>query len=141
VRAEESRKRKEAAVAKARLIQEELDMAHKVRQQRFLLGMASSGSATASAGTGPLSMSRAPANTGPAPGSQGGLDAEMRGLTRAPTPGLASQPQSGDTDDRSDVVSMYSKDGKPFAFQYNPKLDWDTELETRGTGPTSGSLN
>jgi hypothetical protein len=36
---------------------------------------------------------------------------------------------------------MYSEDGKPFSFQYNPKLDWDTELETRGTGPTSGSLN
>jgi hypothetical protein len=140
-RAEESRKRKEVAVAKARSIQDKLDAARKARQQRFSPDMASSATATASSGTGPSSTSRVPVSTGPAPGSQEGSDAEMRGLTRVPTPGLASQPQSGDADNRSDVVIMYSEDGKLFAFQYNPKLDWDTELETRGTGPTSGSLN
>jgi hypothetical protein len=55
-------------------------------------------------------------------------------------PGLVSQPQSGNADDRSDIVSIYSEGGKPFSFQYSPKLDWDTELETRGVGPSSRVL-
>jgi hypothetical protein len=116
-RAEESRKQKEAAVAKVRSIQDKLDAARKARQQRFSPDMASSTTATASSGTGPSSTSRVPVSTGPAPGSQGGSDTEMRGPMRAPTPGLVSQPQSGNVDDRSDIVSMYSEDGKPFSLR------------------------
>jgi hypothetical protein len=128
-------------VVKARAVQNELDSACKACQQRFLLDMASSATATASVGTGPSSTRRVLASTGQAPGSQGGSDAEMQGPMREPMPSLASQPQSGDVDNRSDVVSIYSKDGKPFSFQYNPKLDWDTELETRGVGLSSRALN
>jgi hypothetical protein len=79
-RAEESRKRKEAAVAKARSIQDELDAVRKAQQQRFSPDMASFTTATASSGTGPSSTSRVPVSTSQAPGSQGGSDAEMRGL-------------------------------------------------------------
>jgi hypothetical protein len=54
---------------------------------------------------------------------------------------LSTTTCDSDTDNRSDVISIYSEDGKPFSFQYNPKLDWDTELETREAGPSSRALN
>jgi hypothetical protein len=112
-RVEESRKQKEVAVAKAQAVQNELDSACKACQQKFTPAMVSLGSASTLTGTGPSSMSRAPASTSPAPGSQDVSDTEMRELMKVPTPGLVSQSQSGNMDDRSDVVSMYSEDGKP----------------------------